>query len=236
VKDLFGRDRSRPLDLRALARPYLTFTPDVPLEQALVRFQRSHRHLAVVVNPNGRWTGILALEDVLEDVVGQIHDEFEREPPALEDVVRASQVLLDVPAESADALVERLLAAVPADAFVPAARREDVVRALLDRERTPPTWMGRGVMIPHAKTPGLRRPVVVFARVSPPLRVEAREEGVRLAFLLLTPASDPRTHLRLLDRIANVADSDYVLARLEGVSSREEAVEVMAAAANVASS
>lgn len=236
VKDLFARTRDRPLDLRALARPYLTFTEEDPLEQVLVRFQRSHRHLAIVVDSHGRWTGILALEDVLEDVVGQIHDEFERDPLELEDVLRTSRILLGVNAGSIEGLVRRMLAAIGDDELPAGSRRDALVAALLDRERSLSTHVGGGVLVPHARVEGLKRPLMVFARLDPPLPADGRSESVRMAFLLLTSATDQRSHLRLLSRIANVVDSEYVLARLAEAATAEEAVAVMVAGAHVASS
>lgn len=56
---------------------------DVPISTALVEFKKAHRHLAVVRETNGRVVGILTLEDVLEEIVGDIEDEHDKPSPML---------------------------------------------------------------------------------------------------------------------------------------------------------
>lgn len=236
VKDLLARDRSQPLDLRAIARNYLTFTEEAALEDVLAEFQKSHRHLAIVKGAQGAWSGILAMEDVLEDIVGQIHDEFERETLELTDVVRVSRILVDVQVGSFEELVRRMAATVGDEDLPAGFGREQLARVVLDRELSLTTYVGRGVMLPHARVPGLRRPLVVFARLRQELPVPGHPDAARMAFLLLAPAAEQRVHLRLLSRIANVVDSEYVMARLSEAATPEAVVEAMTAGSRVASS
>lgn len=54
------------------------FAPaDLPADRLLVRMQREHRLLAVIQGPDGRNVGICTVEDLLEELVGEIHDEFD---------------------------------------------------------------------------------------------------------------------------------------------------------------
>lgn len=67
------------VDLRALARPAY-FVPEMKLIQGLLlEFQQRKQHLALVVNEYGGVDGLVTLEDVLEELVGEIQDEFDRE-------------------------------------------------------------------------------------------------------------------------------------------------------------
>jgi CBS domain containing-hemolysin-like protein len=71
-----GRDR---VDLRALARPAF-FVPEMkPIQGLLLEIQQRKQHLALVVNEHGGVDGLVTLEDVLEELVGEIQDEFDRE-------------------------------------------------------------------------------------------------------------------------------------------------------------
>jgi len=68
-------------DLRALARELLIFSESDNLEIVMQRFRDSHIHLALVVDESGVVSGLVTLENVLEQLVGEIQDEFDREPP-----------------------------------------------------------------------------------------------------------------------------------------------------------
>jgi len=83
VKDLFRAGASsngRP-DLRKWARqvPYLPET--MRLDLLLVEFQRNRVHLAILLDEYGSMVGMVSLENVLEELVGPIQDEFDRETP-----------------------------------------------------------------------------------------------------------------------------------------------------------
>lgn len=73
-----------PNDAKALPLPstvlrlLLTISPDRPLAEVLVAMRTSRRHLALVVDSNGATTGLLSLEDILERLVGDIVDEYDR--------------------------------------------------------------------------------------------------------------------------------------------------------------
>ena len=72
-------DRGPRLDLRALARPALLVPEMRLIQDLLLDFQKQKQHLALVVNEHGGIDGLVTLEDVLEELVGEIQDEFDRE-------------------------------------------------------------------------------------------------------------------------------------------------------------
>ncbi len=88
VKDLFRAGAStgaRP-DLRKLARK-VPFLPDsLRLDQLLKEFQRDRVHLAMLLDEYGGVVGMVSLENVLEELVGPIQDEFDRETPRVTDL------------------------------------------------------------------------------------------------------------------------------------------------------
>lgn len=69
----------RPIELRKLLHPPL-FVPDsLPLDKLLPMFQQRRTQLAVVVDEYSGTAGIVTFEDVLEELVGEIHDEHRRD-------------------------------------------------------------------------------------------------------------------------------------------------------------
>jgi CBS domain containing-hemolysin-like protein len=68
-------------DAGELMRPVLLVPETKPLRELLREFQASRQQLAVVVDEYGGTSGIVTLEDVLEEIVGEIQDEHQRETP-----------------------------------------------------------------------------------------------------------------------------------------------------------
>jgi CBS domain containing-hemolysin-like protein len=87
VKDLFrtGCSEQRP-DLEKLARgvPFLPET--IHLDQLLIEFRNKRVHMAMLIDEYGSITGMVTLENVLEELVGPIQDEFDRELPQISQI------------------------------------------------------------------------------------------------------------------------------------------------------
>jgi CBS domain containing-hemolysin-like protein len=82
IKDLF-RLEQLPRSLEEISRP-LTFVPEtLPLDQLLRRMRAERVHLAAVLDEYGGVSGIVTLENVIEEIVGEIQDEFDLERPEL---------------------------------------------------------------------------------------------------------------------------------------------------------
>ncbi len=77
AKDLLKLQRSPTLNLRTLLRP-VVFVPESKRLNELLRDFRSNRnHLAIVIDEFGNVAGLVTIEDVLEQIVGEIEDEFD---------------------------------------------------------------------------------------------------------------------------------------------------------------
>jgi magnesium and cobalt transporter len=77
AKDLLKLQRSPNLSVRALLRP-TTFVPESKkLNDLLREFRGNRNHLAIVIDEFGRTAGLITIEDVLEQIVGEIEDEFD---------------------------------------------------------------------------------------------------------------------------------------------------------------
>ena len=77
AKDLLRRNQDGALDLRALLRHAVMIPESMRLNVLLAEFRRSRNHMAVVVDEYGGVAGLVTIEDVLEEIVGEIDDEHD---------------------------------------------------------------------------------------------------------------------------------------------------------------
>lgn len=77
AKDLLKLQRSPSLNLRALLRPAVFVPESKNLNDLLREFRANRNHLAIVIDEFGRVAGLVTIEDVLEEIVGEIEDEFD---------------------------------------------------------------------------------------------------------------------------------------------------------------
>lgn len=82
AKDLlryYGSDEAKDLTIRELLREVAVVPESKRLNALLKEFRASHNHMAIVVDEYGGVAGLLTIEDVLEEIVGEIDDEHDQE-------------------------------------------------------------------------------------------------------------------------------------------------------------
>ena len=82
AKDLlryFGEDSAKEVVIRKVLRPAAVIPESKRLNALLKEFRASHNHMAIVVDEYGGIAGLLTIEDVLEEIVGEIEDEHDDE-------------------------------------------------------------------------------------------------------------------------------------------------------------
>lgn len=77
AKDLLKLQRAPELNIRALLRPAVFVPESKGLNDLLREFRGNRNHLAIVIDEFGRVAGLVTIEDVLEQIVGEIEDEFD---------------------------------------------------------------------------------------------------------------------------------------------------------------
>jgi CBS domain containing-hemolysin-like protein len=116
IKDLVRQaDELQSLTLQEILRP-AHFVPETKRADDLLSDMRARRiHLAIVVDEYGGTAGLVTLEDVIEEVVGEIQDETDKEQPL---IVRLADGSLRVDAKiDLDDLNDRLAVQLPADEY-----------------------------------------------------------------------------------------------------------------------
>ena len=152
--------------IATLARPVL-FVPDTkPIDDLLKEMQSQRTHVAIVVDEFGGTSGMVTIEDILEEIVGEITDEYDTEPDENEELADGSwrlssrfevddlEDLFDIPIEDEDVdsvggLMAKHLGKVPIRGSVveveglrfeaegPTGRRNRIGRVLVSRMEAP---------------------------------------------------------------------------------------------------
>jgi CBS domain containing-hemolysin-like protein len=80
AKDLFRylAEGTMPADLRAIARPAFFVPESKPVDDLLTEMRKQRVHMAIVVDEYGGTAGLVTIEDMLEEIVGEIEDEYDR--------------------------------------------------------------------------------------------------------------------------------------------------------------
>jgi mannitol/fructose-specific phosphotransferase system IIA component (Ntr-type) len=189
--------------------------------------QRRRIHVALVQDASGAWTGFLTLEDVIEEIIGTIRDEFEDEEQiSLSDALSEERVCMGIEADNTVEAI-RLAFSRMATWQLPVSK-ESIVKAIDERERVVETYLGKGLGMPHARVAGLTKPVVFFLRSEKGIPYRGNQERANMLFVLLSPAGQPRVHQRLQAVIATIMDeSDFIPDRLRVANSSAEILDIL---------
>ncbi|MDX8045681.1 hemolysin family protein [Gracilibacillus sp. S3-1-1] len=95
VKDLLMNMSKEPdYKLENSLQHIVSINEQTPLQQAMVKMQKEHVHIVLVIDEFGGTAGLLTLEDILEEIVGEIQDEFdEDERPNIERVGEGQYII-----------------------------------------------------------------------------------------------------------------------------------------------
>ncbi len=86
VKDLFraAKEDGNGFDIKPLVRACLVVPETKRIEEILREFQKRKLQMAIVIDEYGSVEGLITIEDILEEIVGEIQDEFDEDEAAIE--------------------------------------------------------------------------------------------------------------------------------------------------------
>jgi CBS domain containing-hemolysin-like protein/mannitol/fructose-specific phosphotransferase system IIA component (Ntr-type) len=227
LKDMLLREGAGEPDLKLLRRDLFETTDAEPLERLVKNMPDKGVHMALVRDASSRVIGLLTLEDIFEELVGEVRDEFGR-ARGWADGELFTRAVVEAnlpPGDRQDAityLIARLKTARPeldaAAAFT----------AVWERELKFASAVGHGVLVPHARLAGLAEPIIAVGRYAKPAAFPTPDAvPVRLVFLLLTPLEIPVVQLKILQRIASLVGNENLKRKLWGAKTDEALLEIL---------
>lgn len=149
----------------------------------------------------------------------------------LKDLFSERDVVVGFSASDKWEAVRLLVEHLAASGHLPTERVEEVLEAVISRERSMSTGMENGIAIPHAAVDGIEAAVGAIALVPEPgLPFESADgQAARIVVVLVIPRAQKLLHIRTIGAVARVFAREDVRRRVLEASSREEAFAAMTA-------
>lgn len=148
----------------------------------------------------------------------------------LSDLLRPEAVLLGVKGLDKWALIERLCDQLVHAQRLPASRRQQVLDALFQRERSMSTGMENGIAIPHCSLDEIEDTLVVLGISREGVQFESIDgKPSHLILLLVTPRNKTKVHIRTLAEIAKLLNDSAFREKLVAAESSADVVSLIRA-------
>lgn len=211
--------------------PILNLDENTSVESALREFQRTRRHLAFVRNSKDEVCGLVSLEDVLEELVGEIRDEYEKQPVfLLSNFLVANASIPNLKAtkklESFDEILDSIYKEHPVFSKVQASE------FIKNREKLMSCSLAKGVAFPHARIASLSKAMVAIGVSKKGIVFNEGQSPVYLIFLILTPFKEPAAQLKILAELASISQNKVVKDRILKAKTSAEIAEIILAFEN----
>jgi len=104
---------------------------------------------------------------------------------------------------------------------------ESAFQCILEREKQGGTFVGQDIAIPHARLENLKKPVLAIGVNKVGIYERASNQTARIMFLMLSPLSDPNSHIRLLGAISKIASDSQWCGMMLRAGSKKDIIRII---------
>jgi PTS system nitrogen regulatory IIA component len=153
---------------------------------------------------------------------------WEKETMNIIELLDKNLITADLKAENKEGVLSELVDLLVSAGAVKKSDKSDILSRLNDREILGSTGIGKGVAIPHAKCPKLKKMTAAFGISKNGLDFRSLDgEATHIFFILLAPGDTPGPHLKALARISRLLDDKFVRERLRLAGSGQEIFQII---------
>ena len=214
-------------DFHALKRPITDISEDISVERALRDFQQKRIQLAMVKNAKGETTGLLTMEDIVEELTGEIRDEFDQPPKLLlSTLLQQEACRLELAETGRFEAIEEVLTALHKAS--PTFDRDEALKAIIKRETNFSTALGHQTAFPHARLASLTKPLLAVGKSRDGIYFPSPDsQPVKIIFLILTPFNEPILQLSILSQLSGLISNPTLRKRLLSAKTPENLLDII---------
>jgi len=214
-------------DFDAIKRPISDISEEISVERALRDFQEKRIQLALAKNAKGETTGLLTMEDIVEELTGEIRDEFEQPPKLLlSGILQPQGCQLDLKEAGRFEAIEEVLKTLHAAS--PSFDKDEALKAIIKRETNFSTALGHQTAFPHARLASLSKPLLAIGKSKEGIYFPSPDnQPVKVIFLILTPFNEPLLQLNILSQLSGLISNLTLRKRLLSAKTPENLLDVV---------
>lgn len=214
-------------DLAAATRPLADISEDISVERALRDFQEKRLQIAAVKNAKGEMTGLLTMEDIVEELTGEIRDEFDQPPKMLlSRILVPKACVMQLTEAGRFEAIEELLGSLHTAA--PVFDREEALKAITKRETNFSTALGHQTAFPHARLSSLAKPLLAIALSKDGIYFPTPDnQPVKVMFMILTPFNEPTLQLNILKELSGLISNLTLRKRLFSAKTTDNLTDII---------